>query len=88
MPLRLLFTPASLISIELLRVSTVVAQQLRWSIEIRDQQIDIAVVIDVAKRDAAADAILSQDRTKLRRYFSECRVAIVPVQQSRLAIPW
>src|ERR1700752_1333516 len=67
-------------------VPTVVAQQLWWSIEICHQQIDVAGVIDIAERNAAAGAILSQDCAKLRRNFRKRRVAIVSVQQSRLAI--
>src|SRR3569832_761938 len=67
-------------------VPTVVAQQLRWSIEIRNQQINVTVVIDVSKRHAATRTVLRQYCSKLRRHFSKRRVAIVPVQQSRLAI--
>src|SRR6185369_16885018 len=67
-------------------IAAVVAQQLRWPVEVSNQQVYVAIVVDITKRYAAADAILSKHRTKLRGDFGKRRVVIVVVQQSRLPI--
>src|SRR5215213_770410 len=47
-------------------VPGVVAQQLRRPVEIRNQEINVTIVINITEGDAAAHAILSQDSAKLR----------------------
>ena len=39
-------------------VTAVVAQHLRWTIEVRDYQIDVAIVVDIAKATPRLRAIL------------------------------
>src|SRR5262245_30610314 len=70
----------------IIRVSIVVAQQLRRAVEIGDYQIDVAIVVDVAESDATTRMRIRQYLSKLRRHFSKRAVAIVVVQQTRLAI--
>src|SRR5262249_29305036 len=70
----------------IIRVSAVVAQQLRRTVEVSNDQIHVSIIIDVAKRNPATRVRRGQNVAKLRRNFSERPVAIVVVQQTRLAI--
>src|SRR5262249_33941621 len=80
------FHPNGLDQDRIVRVPTVVAQQLRRSVQIDDYQIYIAVVIDVPEGDAAAGSKVRQHCAKLAGYFTKGTVAIVSKQQLRLKI--
>ena len=71
---------------EVAPVPTVVAQQGRWAIEVVDDEVEVAVVVEIAARRAAADARCHEGRASVRRDLHEGAVAVVPVEQRPLTV--
>src|SRR5690349_5585340 len=66
-------------------VPDVVDEQPRWSIDVAHDDVDVAVVIDITKCGAAADATLLKGLDEGRRVF-EVSVTEVAKQQTALVV--
>src|SRR6266404_820045 len=67
-------------------VSSVVPEQLRRAVEIIDDYIDVAVVIDVAKCGSATCTSLSQRSTELGAYLRKRAVTVVVMDEVSLPV--
>ena len=65
--LRLLFRPTRSIDEEVVRVAAVVAKHCQRPVQIVDDDVDVAVVVEVAERGAAADGRRAQRRSEIAR---------------------
>ena len=80
--LRLLFRPTRSIVRKLFVVAAVVAQHRQRPVQIVDDDVDVAVVVEVAERGAAADGRRGQRRSEVFRDFRERAVTVVAVERA------
>src|SRR5712691_3227003 len=69
-------------------IATIVAQQLRPTIQIVDNNIDIAVIIQVAEDGAPSYTLLQKRSAELRGHFGKRPVTVIPVNEIALAEGW
>src|SRR6266404_3137712 len=67
-------------------VSSFIPEQLRRAVEIIDDYIDVAVVIDVAKSSTATCTSLSQRSTELGAYLRKRAVTVVVMDEVSLPV--
>src|SRR3984893_3814707 len=67
-------------------VASVVPQQLRSAVEIIDDYVDIAIVIDVAKGSSTTSSLLGKWCTKLSAYFGKRSVTVVMMHEIALLV--
>src|SRR5229473_584817 len=70
----------------IIRVAAVVTQQLRWSIQIGNHDVDITIIIDVAKCYTPSHPLFHERSAELRCHFREGAIAVVLEEQLALAI--
>src|ERR1041385_9030846 len=67
-------------------IAAIVSQHLRRSVKIIDHDVDVAIVIDVPKRGAAARALLDERRPQLRADFGKGPIAVVVMHKVALRV--
>src|ERR1700761_3237035 len=67
-----------------LLVAAIISKQRRRVVHIENQNVDVAIVVVVSKRGAAAGILFAYPGTHLRRHVFEAPVAEVPVNQARV----
>ena len=72
----------------IVRIATIVAQQLRPAIQIVDDHVDIAIIIYIAEGGSPARVFFRKRSAQLCGHFGKGPVAIVLVNEIALAVAW
>ena len=67
-------------------ITAAIAEQGRQVIEIVDHDVDIAVVVNIAKSTPAADALRHDSRACIGRYVGKFAVRQIPIENAALLV--
>ena|SRR5438876_12175476 len=70
----------------IISVATIVAQQLRPTIQVVDDNVNVAIIIDVAEDGAPSYTLLEKRSTELLCHFGKRSITIILVNKIALAI--
>src|SRR6266480_2669741 len=69
-------------------ITAIVPQEFRSAVQVVDHNIDIAIIIQIPKCDAAAYTSLQKGAAELKAYFCKGSVTVVLMNEVALAIAW